>query len=372
MYNMLFKANKPAKLFLAVKKSYYTHILMWKKMEKYMKKFFVCLCLIFIAGFVFANDTYFFMSAGQLIPTEEKNIEVEMQEEIINIVLEQRYYEVTVDFFFYNYGDSVDLEIGFPFFCTGLQGDGKISDFKCWTDGIETSYTDYPIEKEWAKDTELEYAYVRSINFPSKKLTKTKITYKSTYGSEAPSYSIAKYLYGTGSSWKNAIGKMTVRIQNKKLYSRINYISMPTNAPLKRIADDTWEGVYTNIEPEKYTASITITCGDLFGDDGPRILQKDRFFGCCKELTSDDLFFYTKPQLQLIRNAIYAFSGYPFETEYLKEFFDNKAKWGWFGWDKLDDEGNPVYPLDINFTEDKLTEIEKHNIKIILEEENKR
>ena len=40
------------------------------------------------------------MSAGQLIPTEEKNIEVEMQEEIINIILEQMYYEVTVDFFF--------------------------------------------------------------------------------------------------------------------------------------------------------------------------------------------------------------------------------------------------------------------------------
>lgn len=53
-----------------------------------MKKFYSCLFLILFAGLLFANDTYFFMSAGQLIPTEEKNIEVEMQEEIINIVLE--------------------------------------------------------------------------------------------------------------------------------------------------------------------------------------------------------------------------------------------------------------------------------------------
>lgn len=337
-----------------------------------MKKYCLCLVLVVFANFMFANDTFFFMSAGQLIPTEEKNIEVEMQEEIINIVLEKKYYEVTVDFFFYNHGDSVDLEIGFPFFCTGLQGSGKISDFKCWTNDVETSYADYPIEKKWAKDTDLENAYVRKINFPSKNVTKTKITYKSTYGSNAPSYSIANYLYGTGSSWKNAIGKMTVRIQNKKLYSRMNYISMPTNAQLTRISDDTWEGVYTNIEPVNYTASIKIECGNLFGDDGPRILQKDRYFACRRELTSDDLFFYTKPQLRLIRNAIYAFNGYPFKSQDLKDLFEEQAKWGWFGWDKLGADGKPVYPVDNNFTEDKLTEIEKHNVKVILEEENRR
>lgn len=125
-----------------------------------MKKYCLCLVLVVFANFMFANDTFFFMSAGQLIPTEEKNIEVEMQEEIINIVLEKKYYEVTVDFFFYNHGDSVDLEIGFPFFCTGLQGSGKISDFKCWTNDVETSYADYPIEKKWAKDTDLENAYL--------------------------------------------------------------------------------------------------------------------------------------------------------------------------------------------------------------------
>lgn len=337
-----------------------------------MKKFCICLCSIFFASFLFANDTYYFMSAGQLIPTEEKDTEVEMQEEIISIVLEQKYYEVTVDFFFYNHGNSVDLEIGFPFFCTGLQGSGKISDFKCWTNDVETNYTDYPIEKKWAKDTNLENAYVRTINFPSKKVTKTKITYKSTYGREAPSYAIAKYLYGTGSSWKNPIGKMTVRIQNKDLYSSINFLSMPDKTPLKRIEDDIWEGVYTNIEPAKYTDSITIECGDLFGDDGPRVLRKNSFFGCYMELKSDNLFWYTKPQLRLIRNAIYAFSGYPFKSQDLKTLFEQKAKYGWFGWDKLGPDGEPVYPVDENFSEDKLTETEKHNVKLILEEEQKR
>lgn len=337
-----------------------------------MKKFFICLFIFLAASFMFANDTYFFMSAGQLIPTEETNIEVEMKEEVINIICEQNYYEVTVDFVFYNYGKSVDLEIGFPFFCTGIGGNGKISDFRCWTNGIETSYEDFPIEKNWAKDTELENAYVRTINFPSKKITKTRITYKSTYGSEAPSYSIAKYLYGTGSSWKNPIGKMTVRIQNNNVYARFVELSMPENTRPKRISDNIWEGVYKNIEPANYTDSISIVFGDLFGDDGPRVMQKNRFFGCNSELASEKLFFYTKPQLRLIRNAIYAFSGYPFKSQDLIELFEERAKWGWFGWDKLGSDGKPVYPVDKNFTEDKLTELEKRNIKVLLEEEQKR
>ena len=147
---------------------------------------------------------------------------------------------------------------------------------------------------------------------------------------------------------------------------------MPDGRPLKRIKDDIWEGVYTNIEPDKYTDSITIECGDLFGDNGPRILQKDRFFGCHDELKPADLFFYTKAQLRLIRNAIYAFSGYPFKSQDLKVLFGQKAKYGWFGWDTLGPDGDPVYPADRNFTEDKLTEIEKHNVKLLLEEEQKR
>ena len=60
-----------------------------------------------------------------------------------------------------------------------MQGNGKISDFKCWTNDKETTFADFPIEKEWANNTELENAYVRTINFPSKQITKTKITYKS-------------------------------------------------------------------------------------------------------------------------------------------------------------------------------------------------
>lgn len=331
-----------------------------------MKKLCVILCLLLAAISLYANDTYFYMASGQLVPVEEADVEVEMKEEVISIILENRYYEVTVDFTFFNHGETVTLDTGFPFFCVGLQGSGEITDFKCWTNGVETSYVDYPIVKEWATDTELENAYVRSITFPSQQITTTRITYKSSYGEEAPSFSIAKYLYGTGSSWKNAIGKMTVRLQNKRALSYPRTVFLPAGGSLTPVGTDTWEGVFTNVEPEKYQDSITIELGNIFGDNGPRILTQDRYFAFRKKLTEEDLTMYTSAQLRLIRNAIYAFHGYPFKSQDLIDLFENDcADAGWY---------LPLkeYPLDTSFTENKFSDIEKYNVYFILDEENRR
>ena len=95
------------------------------------------LFLIFILGFVlnsniFANDTYFFTSGGNLHPTTEKDISIRMKEEVINIVCENNYYKVTVDFDFENTGNETTLSVGFPFFEVGVGGHGKIFDFECW------------------------------------------------------------------------------------------------------------------------------------------------------------------------------------------------------------------------------------------------
>ena len=329
-----------------------------------MKKFLAVFVVFFSASILFANDAYFYMAGGHLVPTSESDTQVEMKEEIISIYLETGFYEVTVDFSFYNNGATETLEVGFPFFCVGI-GDGKISDFKCWTNGVEENFTNQPIEKEWRETTKLENAYLRNITFPSKEITRTKISYKSTYGVEAPSYSVVKYLYGTGSGWKNSIGKMTVRIYNNLTYSYPIEIVTPKKGTVRRIKKNAWEGIYTNIEPEKYTDCITITLGDIFGDNGPRILSKDRFIGCKKKLKKEDLFWYSVPQLRLLRNAIYAFNGYPFKSQDLIDIFEVKAvKWEWYGY--LDGEPHP-YPLNKNFNENNLMPIEKHNIDLIKE-----
>ena len=55
-----------------------------------MKRFLLSLIFFSALSFAFANDTYFSMAAGQLIPKKEIDTEVEMKEEIINIVQLQK------------------------------------------------------------------------------------------------------------------------------------------------------------------------------------------------------------------------------------------------------------------------------------------
>jgi len=64
---------------------------------------------------------------------------------------------------------------------------------------------------------------------------------------------------------------------------------------------------------------------------------------------------YSKIELRLMRNEIFAAHGYIFKSADLREYFE-KAKW---------------YKPQFTDVTDKLTEIEKYNIKLILETENK-
>ena len=144
---------------------------------------------------------------------------------------------------------------------------------------------------------------------------------------------------------------MTVRIKNNRLNDYPEQITFPKADSVKRISDNMWEIVCTNVEPEHYTDCVTIMLSDIFGDTGPRILQKNRFTPCNHKLDQSDLFWYTKPQLRLLRNAIYAFNGYLFKSPDLIEFFEKRcAEYGWFGWKEINGETVGYYPFDEHFT----------------------
>lgn len=325
------------------------------------------LFLIFILGFVlnsnfFANDTYFFTSGGNLQPTTEKNISIRMKEEVINIVCEKNYYKVTVDFDFENTGNGTTLSVGFPFFEVGVGGHGKIFDFECWTNGIKTEYKDMLIDREFSNtnyggnfdEPELINAYVREITFPKNSITKTRITYKSEYGRDTGGY-IIKYLYGTGSSWKDTIGKITVIVENNLPYDYI----FGKSETWKRIADNKWQAIFYNVEPE-YKECFTFHTDNILHDTGPKCFPA--YFPYIKQKAQSSWFEgYTSAQLRILRNTIYALHGYNFKSEDLKKFF---TEWGQY-W-------NPEYKVNPNFSEDDLSEIEKYNINLILAEEKRR
>ena len=323
-----------------------------------MKKYIITLLFFLSTSFIHANDTYFYTSGGNLIPAEETDITVEMKSEVISIVLQENFYEVTVDFDFYNSGKTVDLLVGFPFFEAGISGHGKFYDFKCWTNEVLTDYSDQPLVREFSNrnfdEPVLEKAYTRKISFPEKTTTKTRVYYKSEYGLDTDG-SIIKYLYGTGSSWKGNIGKMTIIIENKIQYEYLDNIKVPGNVPkFMRIADNKWEAHLYNIEPE-YKDCITIHTMDILDNTGPRAFPTYGFSFRDHEATPNWLFWYTAPQLRIIRNTIYALHGYEFKSEDLRKLFSD---WGshWY----------PEYKINPNFTDDDLSEIEKKNIKMLI------
>lgn len=331
------------------------------------KKLLILLLCALIASScisLFANDTWFYMAGGQLVPVAESSVNIEMQEEIIDLKLQERTYQVTVDFYFYNFGETVTLNVGFPYFTGGTYGEGEIRNFKCWTNGVETDYSNCPITKSWAQDNWLENAYIREITFPAGEITTTRITYEADCGRESPSYTIFSYLYGTGQSWKNSIGKITLRFTNEALYRRPCFIRMAgvsTRDCFHRIADNTFEAVFYDVEPESYTSTIEITMDDILGNDGPMVLSMDKFIGCKGRISQEWLFWYTKEQLRYLRNAIYAFHGYQFKSQDLQTYFNDQRK-HWY----------PKVVDNPNFSESELSEDELYNIRLILREEQKR
>ena len=329
------------------------------------KKFILLMILCFAFAFAFGNDTYFYVSGGNLIPTEEKDVSIEMKYEVITIVLESGYYEVTVDFSFYNYGDTVNLLVGFPYFEVGAGGHGKIYDFKCWTNGELKDYSDVPLVRSFSNinydEPELKNAYTRTITFPGNAMTNTRVQYKSEYGRDTGEY-IIKYLYGTGSSWQGYIGEITLILENNLPYDYPASFVLPEGkrTEFKRVKDNKWEARFYNVEPE-YTDCITIYTEDLLHDNGPKGFPLYGYRFCDKKATTESLFWYTKPQLRILRNTIYALHGYDFKSEDLKELF---TKWGEYWY--------PSYKVNPKFSEDELSEIEKYNIQLIYAEENRR
>lgn len=311
---------------------------------------------------LYANDTYFSIVGGSLVPSQEVQTEIEMKSEVIKIRMEKEYYEVTVDFEFYNPGEEVELEVGFPYFGFGVQGSGKIYDFQCWTNGKQANFDDLPIDKEWEQHYGLEKAYIRNIKFKKNGVTKTRVRYKSTYGRTAPSFFLVHYLYGTGKPWNKEIGKMTLILEDNHEYDRIRTVKMGSNDvtdKFKRIGEKTYKLERLNVEPKDYNEVFEIELSSSYEFIGPRAFPAN-FFYKDRLITEKDLFWLNSEDLRLVRNLIYAIHGYEFKSKDMKEHVEISGPY----W-------NPPYKPNPNFSEDDLSEIEKANIQTILEMENK-
>jgi len=150
----------------------------------------------------------------------------------------------------------------------------------------------YTIKKKW---------YIREVLFPEKSHTYSKVTYRVLNQYYLDDFALLGYIFGTGRSWKDKIGKMTVYITHDDDIIILGIRNLDT-------FDFTWEadGIYKfeieNIEPEiKDTIYISIQKSDVFfhprtkNYSEKKLLYKDE----------NDILYYTINQIRLLINSYF-------------------------------------------------------------------
>jgi len=279
----------------------------------------ICILLFFLINItISANDGRVVIGPSIEI-LDNENTNVIMQNEVINITINENYYEITVDFDFYNEGSDETVLIGFPVETWNFINDeyihDNIFDFKSYINGEliseyiikEEEYIElyFNVKKRW---------YLREILFPEKSHTYSKVTYRVLNQYYLDGFADVGYIFGTGRSWKDKIGKITVYIIHDDDIIILG---------IKNIEnfDFTWEadGIYKfeieSMEPEiEDRIYISIQQSDYFfnprytGYNVKKLLYKDE----------NDIQYYTINQIRLLINSYFTNQEYDLDEVDIK------------------------------------------------------
>ena len=346
-----------------------------------MKKviFLVLLFTTLISHYSFSNDAYLEVAGGNVTPIDSPfasaHSSITMKSEVIKIDLQKDYYHVHVNFDFYNEGETQTIKVGFP---QWHYGTSQKSDFRNFTSTSNNKITEYEIinDKETPanKNHLIDKWYVREITFPSKQITKTSVDYDCDYGVAGYNKSI-EYLFGTGKTWKNPIGSQTIEITNnlisgkQTLVSNLESIIIPdrvffeqsdkwikiSSAKDTQVTNDKEKIIITrkNVSPDFFDI-FSFAIENAFFLDDTGIEEVLKYIN--KELDETQLKFFTKEQLCLLRNLIFAKHGQIFKSQDLNNWFKDAP---WY---------KPTHNVELS----ELTELELKNLKAIQKEEAKR
>ena len=149
-----------------------------------------------------------------------KQSKVQMVKEIVYIKIEENSYNVHCKFWFYNHGETVNLQVGFPdFIFDSYPYETPIQNFKSLVNdkSVKLEYKNidgkYTLQKSVFKknDTTREYDtirdnwYIKSVEFPEKDTVIIEDYYECDSGNTLvhafSSISFINYVIGTGATW---------------------------------------------------------------------------------------------------------------------------------------------------------------------------
>ncbi len=342
------------------------------KLNMKLKKILTISLSIFICFNCFGNDAFIYVGGGSVIPIDSplssSNESISMKNEVIKIDLQKDFYHVHVDFEFYNEGKSQSVNVGFPQWHYGTM---EQKDFRNFSTTVNGKKVDFEIIQDGNKtpahqNDRISQWFVRKIDFPSQKTTRTSIDYECEYG-HAGYWKSVEYLFGTGRTWKNPISSQTIEITNNlgadsiinaertffiesDKYNRADSCAEITNKNGKIIIKR------NDVSPDFFDEFLFEIKHNYYYDWPEDFLSEENFTLANKRLTHKELVYFTDEQLRFTRNAIFARHGNIFSSADLKKYFSSLS---WY---------KPTHKVELS----ELTQIEAENVKAIQEEEKSR
>jgi len=323
-----------------------------------MKKLLLLINILLLNN-LYANDAWVNSSGGSFTLFSNKNPNIQMVSETIKIDLYNNYYEMDIEFYFFNYGETIELQVSFPEYTWGTTDTKNISNFETTLNNEKVDFKviynpNFSPSHNSNSSVNIKSWYVRNVVFEANNYTITRVRYRANY-SGAGSYNSIVYLYGTGSTWKGNIDQMKIEIVNHTDYW-LNKFYIPFEYKLERKNNNTIE-----INIKDIAANINDTFEINFSrfpafEMPPYAISERRWRLRDELITSDELVLLNKEQLRILRNSIYAYHGYEFRSIDLQNYF-NDQEW---------------YKINNNFSENLFSANEKINLENIIIEEYKR
>lgn len=162
-----------------------------------------------------------FLGGGAAAPkSSHQSIRLESQE--VTIHLREVTYTVDVIFQFFNTGETTTEWTGFPkrsLIREVPRSRATFTRFNTWANGRKISFSEEPDFTDSSRGEDRKWL-VHQITFPGRARTTVRVCYEAPYFFSGSGLS-AYYIYGTGSYWKDNIGKAVFIIDSSYVGGRM-------------------------------------------------------------------------------------------------------------------------------------------------------
>jgi hypothetical protein len=311
--------------------------------------------LVLLSCKAYSNDGWIEISGGNYSIVDSQNSEIRLIRERMIIDLYETYYNIRISYTFYNDGPTVTLDIGFPEYATPEHYMAGLSNFRSYINGksVETRYvrnSSYVLKNK-AGINNIEAWHIKKVTFTNNKELNSIVEYSGQYSALGGYGGALVYLYGTARCWKNGIENFTIEVNNHANLWINEFKTQFVNYTLKNEDD------ILIINAKQIIPNLNDTFELYVSTNYRRFLWADDTGWYFKDVINEnELKFFSKDQLRILRNSLYAWHGFIFSSKDMIDFF-NKQSW---------------YRPNNSFNENLLSENERKNIELIRAEERRR